>query len=141
MSRQPRHTLPPTPVTDGIGSKAIAKEDFGRRLSAAMLDMGWNQSELARRAGLGRDSISTYVRGQVIPEPKSLKALADALGLAAHDLLPDSTFSAMEAETPALEIRQAHGHADRVFLRINQLVTLDQAARIFAILRENHNHA
>jgi len=141
MSRQPRHTLPPAPILDGIGTRALTKEEFGRRLQAAMLDRGWNQSELARRAGLGRDSVSTYVRGQVLPEPKSLKALAEALGVNPHDLFPNAAMAAMEAETPALEIRQAHGHTDRVFLRINQLVTLDQAARIFAIIRETTDHA
>lgn len=106
-----------------------------------MLDRGWNQSELARRSGLGRDSVSTYIRGQVLPEPKNLKALADALGIQAHDLLPQSAMSAIEAETPALEIRQAHGHTDKVFLRINQLVSIDQAARIFSIIRETTDHA
>ena len=140
MSRQPRHALPPAPFLDGVGTRALTKEEFGRRLQAAMLDRGWNQSELARRAGLGRDSVSTYVRGQVLPEPKSLKALAEALGTTPGDLLPNGHMAAMEGETPALEIRQAHGHADKVFLRINRLVTLDQAARIFSIIRET-DHA
>lgn len=100
-----------------------------------MMDKGWNQSDLARACGLGRDSISTYIRGQTFPEPKNLRKLADALGTTTHELLPNSALSAIESETPALEIRQAHGHADRVFIRINQLVTLEQAAKIFEILR------
>jgi transcriptional regulator with XRE-family HTH domain len=99
-----------------------------------MMDKGWNQSDLARSSGLGRDSISTYIRGQTFPEPKNLRKLADSLGTTTHELLPNSTLSAIESETPALEIRQAHGHLDRVFIRINQLVTLEQAARIFEIL-------
>ena len=135
MSRQARHSLPPASSTEALGSRALTKDEFGRRLAALMTERGWNQSELARAAGLGRDSISTYVRGQVFPEPKNLRKLADALGTSPHDLLPNATMSAMEAETPALEIRQAHGHSDRVFIRINQLVTLEQASRIFEILR------
>ena len=135
MSRQARHSLPPSPQIEGLGSRALTKEEFGRRLAAMMMDKGWNQSDLARAAGLGRDSISTYVRGQTFPEPKNLRKLADALGTTTHELLPNAALNAIESETPALEIRQAHGHADRVFIRINQLVTLEQAARIFEILR------
>lgn len=135
MSRQARHNLSPSPETASLGSKALTKDEFGRRLAALMMDKGWNQSDLARASGLGRDSISTYIRGRTFPEPKNLRKLADALGTTAHDLLPNAAMTAMEAETPALEIRQAHGHTDRVFIRINQLVTLEQAARIFEILR------
>lgn len=135
MSRQARHNLPPTEDTSALGSRALTKDEFGRRLSALMMDKGWNQSDLARVAGLGRDSISTYVRGLTFPEPKNLRKLADALGTTPHDLLPNAVLNAIEKETPALEIRQAHGHTDRVFIRINQLVTLEQAAKIFEILR------
>lgn len=135
MSRQARHSLPPSPDTAGLATRALTKEEFGRRLAALMTERGWNQSELARASGLGRDSISTYVRGQTFPEPKNLRKLADALNTTTFDLLPNATMKAMEAETPALEIRQAHGHSDRVFIRINQLVTLEQASQIFEILR------
>lgn len=100
-----------------------------------MLERGWNQSELARASGLGRDSISTYVRGHTFPEPRNLRRLADALGTSPEQLLPNSMLSAIEADSPALEIRQAHGHLDKVYIRVNQLVTVDQAAEIFSILR------
>lgn len=116
--------------------KELGKLEFGRRLMKLMLDRGWNQSDLARAAGLGRDAISTYVRGRSFPEPRSLRSLADALGVTTDELLPNSVTLAMDADTsPMLEIKQAAGHPDRVFIRINRMVSLQQAAEIFNIIK------
>ncbi len=41
---------------------------------------GWNQSELARRAGLRPAAISTYCRGKDVPSPESMTKLARVLG-------------------------------------------------------------
>jgi transcriptional regulator with XRE-family HTH domain len=127
--------MPTKHVSSDEPADAIRVE-FGRRLQALMLERNWNQAELARRSGLGRDSISTYVRGQTFPEPKSLKLLADALETTPQALMPQS--HAVDVELPAFEIRQVPGQPDRCHIRINRLVTLDQAARIFSIIRENH---
>lgn len=35
----------------------------------------------------------------------------------------------------SIEIKQAAGHPDRVFIRINRMVTLEQAAAIFNIIK------
>lgn len=67
-----------------------------------------------------------------------LRALAEALGIPAGELLPNTVMSAIEADTaPMLEIKQAAGHPDRVFIRVNRMVTLDQAAAIFNIIKES----
>jgi len=51
------------------------------------------------------------------------------------DLLPNDVVLAIENEAaPMLEIRQAAGHPDKVWLRVNRMVTFKQAADIFAIL-------
>lgn len=135
MSQKPRHHLPPA-VEPQFEPKELGKLEFGRRLMQLMLDKGWNQSDLARAAGLGRDAVSTYVRGRSFPEPRSLRALADALGIAPGDLLPNSVAMAIDADTaPTLEIKQAAGHPDRVFIRINRMVSLEQAAAIFNIIK------
>lgn len=112
-----------------------AKADFGRRLQALILEKNWNQAELARAAGLGRDSISTYIRGQVFPDPKNLKKLADALGMTPQQLYPQAMSTAMDVEIPTLEIRQSITEPNKVHLRINRTVTLEQAAQIFDIIR------
>lgn len=119
-----------------MAPKELTKLEFGRRLNKLMLDRGWNQSDLARAAGLGRDAISTYVRGRSFPEPKSLRKLADAMSLTTEDLLPNTVAAAMDADTaPMLEIKQAAGHPEHVWIRVNRMVTFDQAAQIFNIIR------
>jgi len=65
------------------------KEAFARRVYKMMLDRGMTQSELARKADLERNRISSYVRGVALPTGLSLKKLADALGVKPTDLLPD----------------------------------------------------
>jgi transcriptional regulator with XRE-family HTH domain len=77
--------------------------EFGRRLQARMIQLGWNQTELSRRAtehlprptkgqvqgyALGRDRISSYIRGKYLPRPEALEAIAKALKCKPEDLLP-----------------------------------------------------
>lgn len=121
-----------------ISPTHLTKQEFGRRLQNLMIEKGWNQSELARRAGLGRDAISTYVRGRSFPEPINLKKVADALSVNPHDLLPNTVEWAMaNDEHPALEIKQSATHPDKVWIRVNQLVSFAQAAIIFNALHRN----
>ena len=79
MATNTRHHLAPSIDTADMSPRELTKQEFGRRLMALMLDKGWNQSELARAAKLGRDAISTYIRGISFPEPKNLVKLAQAL--------------------------------------------------------------
>lgn len=111
--------------------------EFGQRLQSMLLERNWNQSDLARAAGLGRDSVSTYVRGSVFPDPKNLKRIADALGVSPQQLFPSGMITKMDADVPALEIRQSASEPNKVHIRINRTVTIEQAAQIFSIL----NHA
>lgn len=135
MAKSTRRHLPPTEIPSDSPAE-ITKLEFGRRLAAKLLEVGWNQSDLARAAGLGRDAISTYVRGRSFPEPKSLKAIAEALRMQPQELLPNEVALAMRSDTaPMLEIKQAAGYPDRVYLRVNRLVSLEQAAQIFQILK------
>jgi transcriptional regulator with XRE-family HTH domain len=114
--------------------RALTKQEFGRRLQAVLLDKGWNQSELARRAHLGRDAISTYVRGRSFPEPASLRRIADAFGMDPAELLPNSLEAAIERDTPSLEIKEAVGHPGLAWLRVNRRVTVLQALQVMQIL-------
>lgn len=108
------------------------KKEFGQRLEAIMLDKGWNQSELARRAGIGRDNISGYVNGRFFPHPKHLLKLKDALGrdydklgLTGEDALPPPI------EDPKFKMEQIE---DKVHLRLNQILDLETALKIIAHL-------
>jgi transcriptional regulator with XRE-family HTH domain len=96
------------------GERAVYAE-FGRRLQARMIQLGWNQSELSRRAtaylpratkgqvqgyALGRDRISSYVRGKYLPRPEALEAIAKALQCKASDLLPPEGVPSVVEEAP-----------------------------------------
>jgi len=127
------------PDTADMAPRELSKHEFGRKLMALMLDKGWNQSELARRAKIGRDAVSTYIRGVSFPEPVSLNKLAKALGLTAEQLLPNTTIRGIASDpTPAFEIKQAAGgDPSRVWLRVNRIVTFEQAAKIVQLLKEH----
>lgn len=142
MARNPRHHLPPSKDGEKLyddAPRSLTKQEFGRRLHAILLQKGWNQSELARRANLGRDAISTYVRGRSFPEPGSLHQIAAALGMDPGALLPNALESAMDQDNPALEIRESIGHPGMAWLRVNQRVTRAQALKIMQILTEEGN--
>jgi transcriptional regulator with XRE-family HTH domain len=139
MSRKARFNNPPVvvrPVPEGVdlAPQALSRQEFGRRLYALMLERNWNQSELARQADLGRDAVSGYVRGRQFPEPKSLEKLAKALHMKPQDLLPNAAMRAIDSEVPAFEMKQAAGHPDKVWLRVNRMVSITQAAQVFAVL-------
>jgi transcriptional regulator with XRE-family HTH domain len=118
-----------------------------------MIALGWNQSELSRRAtehlpkpakgqaqghSLGRDRISSYIRGKYLPRPEALEAIAKALGCKPSDLLPPETVPSVAEEGPLLEMRSIDGQ--RVALRINRVVSMATATKIFALL-EQEDHA
>jgi transcriptional regulator with XRE-family HTH domain len=134
VSRNAHFNLEPT-STDEPGE--LSKIEFGRRLQQLMLRKEWNQSDVARKADLGRDAISMYIRGKSFPEPKNLAKLARAFGMTAAELLPNAEIRAIDADQlPMLEIKQAANHPDKVMLRINRMVNMTQAAAIVAILRD-----
>lgn len=145
MARKAKHATSPTPEAnlaeqEALGKltpRELTKQEFGRRLSVLLADKGMNQSDLARAAGIGRDAISTYVRGRSFPEPRNLKKISEALGIERNKLLPNAAKQAIESEIPAFEMKQAAGHPEQVWLRVNQMVNSDKAFRIFQILMED----
>jgi transcriptional regulator with XRE-family HTH domain len=137
-----QEAIPPQEIND-----ENIKAEFARRLQAAMIEKGWNQSELARRANehlpkpargqargkqIGRDSVSHYMRGRMIPLPAYLNAIAKALGVEPAALLPARTPQA--ASTAPYEMK---GLPDgRVYLRISRTLRQATAMKIMALLAE-----
>lgn len=138
MARATQHLLETTP-DDGFTPKELSRQEFGRRLQSEMLARNWNQSDLARHSGVGRDAISTYIRGRSFPEPKNLAMIAAAFGVKPQDIYPNTIARAIDAENPAIEIRQAAGHPDKVWLRVNRLVDIHVAAEVFGILTKHND--
>jgi transcriptional regulator with XRE-family HTH domain len=121
------------------GPPAAVRMEFARRLQNAMSDKGWTQSELARRVApylpesrLGRDNISKYVRGKVLPLPPALAAMAKVLGVESKDLLPSRATQAVSDQLSPMDVRDIGG--GRYWLQINQAVDADIALEIMSLL-------
>jgi transcriptional regulator with XRE-family HTH domain len=129
------------------GEKAVYAE-FSRRLQARMIQLGWNQSELSRRAtaylpkpakgqvqghSLGRDRISSYIRGKYLPRPDALEAIAKALQCKPADLLPPGGVPSV-SEGPVMEMTSIDGN--RVSIRLNRVVSQRTASAIMGLLAQ-----
>ena len=61
---------------------------FGGLLRQARLDAGLTQSQLVRRSGIPKPTLSRYENGHVMPSLQTLARLAEALDLPDGALLP-----------------------------------------------------
>lgn len=141
MSRKSRtHITEATPLEAastpaGLAPRHLTKQEFGRRLYALMLEKGWRQSELARRAGIQRDSVSVYVRGRSFPTPLNLSKMAKALGVNPEDLLPNTLETAIRDDEPDFEMKVSPGDTTRAWVRLNRMLTLKTAVQIAALVQ------
>lgn len=144
---QHKNTLRGTVAFDD-GTPQAVKNEFARRLQAAMIEKNWNQSELARRATknlpdpfkgqtqghkVGRDQISHYIRGKFIPRDMILAAIAKALGCKPHDLVPVNNMPST-AHPPAMSMRSLGD--DKVALAINRVTSQAVATKIIGLLTQ-----
>ncbi len=120
-------------VKRGGDRVAADKDAFARRLYRLMLDNNLTQSDLARKAGIERNRISSYVRGISLPTGLYLKKVADALGVKPTDLLPD------ERLAPAKAAYAMTVSADGKNMRLTANVRLPTTvgAQIVALLTEH----
>lgn len=125
------------PTDASLRPKHLTKQEFGRRLYTLMVARNWNQSELARRADLARDSVSTYVRGISLPEPKNLRKLAEALEMEPSELLPNTLESAIDEDVPSLELKVSTSDPRVAWLRVNRLVSTPTAMNVIEILNKD----
>ncbi len=139
MARKVRtHLFSVGETGSSLEPRHLSKQEFGKRLYNLMLRKGWNQSELARQAGIQRDSVSTYINGRSLPTPKNLLALSTALGVEAELLLPNHTEEAIEADETSFSFKVSPSQPNTAWLRVNRLVTLATAVKIAELL-ENDN--
>lgn len=118
--------------------KHLTRKEFAARLYNAMMDKGWTQAELSRQSNVLRDSISNYVRGNILPDAVNLKKLAKALGMKEADLLPNIDEQALEAElNPALEVRASSADPSRQWIKLNREVNPSTVIKIMQALEED----
>lgn len=75
MPRKPNYPI--TPLPPDMPAETV-RELFAQNLQRALNEKGWIQSDLSRKADVGRDNISKYLRG------KSPTRLQFRCGLAAR---------------------------------------------------------
>lgn len=119
--------------------KHLTKQEFGRRLYELTLAKGWRQSDLARKADIQRNAISTYVLGKALPTPVNLHKLAKALGVKSEELLPNHAESAIESDNPALSMQVSPGAPEKAWLRVNQLVRTTTAVEVIKLLQADND--
>ena len=102
----------------------IRRTEFGRRLQKALNDKGWTQSELARRIAsklptfrIGRDNVSKWVRGKVLPLPPALEAICKVLEMETRDLLPERATPIPEPDELRLQAALAEANRQIVVYR------------------------
>lgn len=144
MSKAPTRRLPPAGGRTGI--ERLELQEFGRKLQSLLNARGMSQSDLARAVwgetqdnrgrmvARNRDRISQYVSGKGFPEPQNLARMAEVLDVPVEELAPDIVASAVDREDPAIQMTAVTGHMDKVYLRVNTLVSLAVAAQVIGLL-------
>lgn len=115
----------------------LSKQEFARRLFARMSRRHLQQADLARLAGISRNNVSTYIRGQCFPNRKNLEALAEALDCTPEELLPNVTELALTTEVaPAVQFTQSSGDPRKSWITINRLLATSVALEIMQLIEK-----
>lgn len=139
-ARTPEQQPPGHPRTSYKESRDAEVKMFSRRLWRLMVGKGWNQSELARQSGVGRDMISGYVRAKHLPDPPHAQKLAAALGAEIEDLFPISSGGAdaapaiVQRELPPVEMRATTD--GKVMLQLNLEVPMEVALQVLTLIQK-----
>jgi len=115
--------------------KVLTRQEFGQRLYSFLMQKKMSQSDLSRASGMGRDSISQYVRGRSVPSPKNLQKLCDALDVEPDVLFPNYDAQANAIEQATLEIKSIEADTENFWLRINMKVPAMKALEVMKILK------
>jgi hypothetical protein len=127
---------------------------FARRLHAAMVAKGMNNSDLARavwgetednkgyKVARNRDRIGVYLKGRGFPEPRTLGKIAKALGTTSEELAPEVMVSPLDdTSTSDFAMHTVPGQADKVFVRINMMLPLGVAVEISRLIERSQRAA
>ena len=100
-----------------------------------MMANNLSQSDLARSAGVGRDSISQYVRGRSLPSPKTAAKIAKALKVDIQELYPASKHYEDPQTGKGFSIIHLEDDPKmaRVVINIDKKIPLATAQEMFAL--------
>jgi transcriptional regulator with XRE-family HTH domain len=124
-------------------------QSFAQRLYDLLIERDWTQADLARKVWgknrtdskgyaqpVGKDRISNYINGKQLPDPATVKKLADAFGLTVEELWPASIVSAVERESPGISMSAVNGHFDKVLVQVRTILPIEIASQIMALISE-----
>jgi transcriptional regulator with XRE-family HTH domain len=150
MAKRGIRKMAPTEGSTGFQRLEIA--NFSRRLHEIMIEKGLSQSDLARKiwgtiennqgytVAKNRDRISVWLRGEVIPDARNMKMLAEALDTELEDLAPDIMAATVDRESPEISMNMIAGHSDKVHLHINKLLPFVLASKIVQMIADQENN-
>ena len=130
-------------LTDRTTANQRIRDEFARRLQSAMIEKGWNQTEMARNTALHmpkgqrmeRDTISTYIRGKALPTAVKMKAICTALGVDPKDLVPERSLAPGLQDVQEIPTKGCRDIGDgNAWLTINQAVPFKVALQILSML-------
>jgi transcriptional regulator with XRE-family HTH domain len=114
--------------------KNAAKQIFKNKIYEHILDRGWNNSDMARAAGISRDDVHRYVKGISLPTEGKLRAIAKVMRIEPEELLPNFIASTPSADLPRTSLTEENGEA---WLIINRAVRLETGLAILGMLRKD----
>ncbi|GAA3717513.1 helix-turn-helix domain-containing protein [Gordonia hankookensis] len=106
------------------------RQAVGNRIAALRADRGLSLSELARRAGIGKGSLSEIESGQRNPTLDTLYAVAGPLGVPLTALLGEDAGTEGSGEFLRAQILHVEHHADGATTEIFWLTVLSGGTRI-----------
>ena len=132
MARKP-------PARDKFSPEAL---EFGRKLQRELIRKQWNQSDLARAAkkfvpDIERYNVSHWVRGQHIPTPVNLDAIARALGIDPSVLMPQAPIhNGSGAPSPSPLRTEVLPGGQRINVDLHRTMSIEAWYKIEDILRQ-----
>ena len=116
-------------------AKLEIKKEFSTKIYSLMMANNLSQSDLARSAGVGRDSISQYVRGRSLPSPKTAAKIAKALKVDIQELYPASKHYEDPQTGKGFSITHLEDDPKmaRVVINIDKKIPLATAQEMFAL--------
>lgn len=132
---------PPDRMTMPTSQTVMAQRDeFRKRLYRLMLMKGINQTDLAEKIGVSRQTVNGYLRGRVLPEAPKRIALAKFFGVEEQDLVPGYDDIAQTRVPPAPPtLRWRHGAKnDQVgYIEVNRWVSVATGLKIQELLSQD----
>jgi transcriptional regulator with XRE-family HTH domain len=137
-----------TQVTNRTETEAAEMDEFARNLLELMARKGVSQSDVARAVwgsatdnrgrdvARNRDRISNYVRGKQLPEPKTIKKLADVLGVTPSELYPALGKPEGRNAPADVSLTAVGGRPDMAFLVVNKMLPMNVAVKILSMIAD-----